>query len=685
MTKNALPPSLKGFITDNKTGVRTEITKDIVNWRELAVGQKRRGFSGVFIEIQQPLEVCRDAMSLIQSAFNRDMLGLDMTFEIQKRIDTFNNGYCTMRYEKIVSIQLNPGTYEEYSEYLSIEGHTLTFDSLLRSVGKTKYDIPAAGLAAANNWAYLHNEVFINGEWEIPEESAIFLNGTFPAIATSTLSATLNDAKIPLGGAENDFKSQEYKSIEVGSTSSGPYPDTYFFMSAIEDQEVHLSIDFTALLSQATGLGSGGAVRIGIDVLDGNNNRISSFGNKDFGTPNISNPIQYTFDEDITLGSGQRLQINMSTQIPEQFKLIVKSANKFSVRYIDKPKLAMIIPAITPTTLANTLLSKMAGNDTAKTYTAQIDTDTDNPWPFNHYLVAAESIRGFENANFHANFNDFLEYMQFLGYEYEADEVARVLHFRKRADFFNPSVTALELSAREVANMKIAADSEYAYSTVRVGYEKPDIENTNGRFAMCGAFDYSTDFRNHGDNKDSSLEIMCPYKADPVEIETLSWTRGEKTTDQKADNDIFMLAGELSGGNVVESRQAQYMVEDTDLNRSVGWFNVPYIPYFIAKRNAGKIGVAVQNLTFTGTDAYRDAKLQGVVSDYPYSNIAVTGLFKPLTYEFDAGTHKALPTQAMRSGLVRLKWQGRTFQGYTKELIKNKYAEQSELWVLYAN
>lgn len=701
MAKNALPPALKGYITDNKTGVRTEITKDIINWRELAVGQKRRGFSGVFIEIQQPLEVCRAAMTLIQTAFNLDTLGLDMTFEIQKRLDIFNNGYCTMRYEKIHSMRLNPGTYEEYAEYLSIEGQSLTFDSLLRSVGKTKYDIPVAGMSTAN-WRYNHNPVFVVGDWTLPEDAPIQPKVLIAQMYT-TLSATLNGATMPPGGIENDFTSQRISDMAYPYTT-----DTYFFESAKGGQTVRLLIDFIATYTYNKANadpGDGTTIRFDITKHDAAGIMLATVDTQAYQDANKTGlfDISYNKSLDITLNKGERLVIALrgrdviDTGLVHGDTFTITKFNKFQLKYTDTPfevdvtedgseirQLYTDIPAITSTTLANILLSKMAGNDTAKTYTAQIDTDTDNPWSFNHYLVAAESIRGFEDANFHANFNDFLEYMQFLGYEYETDETARVVHFRKRADFFNPSITALELSAREVANMKIAADNEYAYSTVRVGYEKPDIENTNGRFAMCGAFDYSTDFRNHGDVKDSSLEIMCPYKADPVEIETLSWTRGEKTTDQKADNDIFMLAGELSGGYVIETRQAQYMVRDTDLNRSIGWFNVPYIPYFITKRNTGKIGVAVKNLTFTGTDAYRDATLSGVVSDNPYSNVAVTGLFKPLVYEFDAGTHKGLPPEALRSGLVRLRWQGRMLEGYTKELIKNDCAEQSELWTLYA-
>jgi hypothetical protein len=297
--------------------------------------------------------------------------------------------------------------------------------------------------------------------------------------------------------------------------------------------------------------------------------------------------------------------------------------------------------------------------------------------------VAAESIRGFENATFHVNFNDFLTHMQFMGYEWTVDEETRVVSFQKRNTLFDPDVTALELSEEEVADLAISASDEYAYSTVRVGYEKPDIENTNGRFAVCGAFDYSTDFSNSGGPRESSLEIMSPYKADPVEIETLSWTRGEKTTDQKADNDIFMLAGEISDGNVIESRQTVYEVIDTDLGQSIEWYNVPYIPYFIAQRNLSKIGVAVKQLKFTGTDAYREAALSGMVSSDIYSDFtAINPLFSPIIYEFEAGTHQKLPPAPDRLGLVKFPWKGVEYKGFIQKLVKAHSEEMPTTWAL---
>jgi hypothetical protein len=690
--KNIFPKQLRGYITDNKTGVRTEITDDITNWREINVKQLRTDFSGVYTELQQSIAVCRAAKALVQNAFHTHMLGMDMTFEIERRVQHLTNGVRTYSYERIHSMRLNPGTYKEYAEYIEIEGKSLTFDALLRSVGKTKYDIPVPDGSPV--WRYYHNQMFSSGGWTMPGSvhNLIFSWNGVTLIRFQPL-INFDFSEMVMGGVANDFRTQD---LAIGL-------DSYFFKSDAPAQTVWVSFDYDVPFANFTGRTEGNAFTLNFAIV-GADGSIKQVLLSKQDSVSINPIVNFAFSGNVTLDAGDRLTIYAETTVGWSGasgritgRMLLTEVSRLNIKYVDKPFEVVVeddgdevvqpytvIQAVTPLALANTLLSKMANGDTAKTYTAQIDTDTDNPWSFNHYLVAAESIREFEDAKFHANFNDFLEYMQFLGYEYETDETTRVVHFRKRAEFFNPSITALELTKGEVSDMEIAADDTYAYSTVRVGYEKPDIENTTGRFAMCGAFDYSTDHVNLGDVKDSSLEIMCPYKADPVEIETLSWTRGEKTKDQKADNDIFMLAGELSDGYVVETRRAEYTVTDADLGQSIGWYNVPYIPYFIAQRNEGRIGIAVRNLTFTGTDAYRDAKLSGTVTVDPYSNLAVEGLFKPITYDFKVGTHKGLPPQALRGGLVRFRWRGGTYQGYTKELIKNDCAEQAENWVLYA-
>ncbi len=95
--------------------------------------------------------------------------------------------------------------------------------------------------------------------------------------------------------------------------------------------------------------------------------------------------------------------------------------------------------------------------------------------------------------------------------------------------------------------------------------------------------------------------------------------------------------------------------------------------------------MAVKNLTFAGTDSYREAEITGVVVDDVYSDIALTGgLFKPINFEFDAGTFKGLPPMNERHYLIAFRWRGRLYEGFIKELVETPAAIKGESWLLHA-
>ncbi len=712
--KDSIPPRLRGYLINNTTGDRVEVTDDVMNWRQLSIKYERENFSGVFKSVSIPIEICRAGREIIRDAFYLSGLAMDMSFEIMRR------ELKGLSYTRTHIMRLNAATYREHRDYIAIDGSPLTFETLVNSVGKTKYDIPVSE-TVYQFWRYRHNSVFVKGDWEIGNAPQT-ISGSIPtgsiigdlpgAARLQTLSIYLNDGKMPFNAVENDFRSQTVSNVPfegtVDDVVNGRFqrlPDDYFFEvdPRLESPDgnftfrlrfkFRLQWDAIALPEEPTYSPRFFLYyRSDITPLDPNTPQQGAIINNLLShvpaTPiTRMNWIDFDFNQYLTLPRGARLYMMVFLDGFQNSSYDVEILNfeHFNIEYIDKTKTAHDIPVVTPTALANALLTKMANGDSVRHYTAEIDYDSDNRYSFAHYLAAAESIRGFDNANFHTSFNDFSAYMQFLGFEREVDEDNRQIWFRKRSYFFNPNAEVMRLTEDEVANVVIQADDSHAYSTLRIGYEKPDIDNTNGRFAVCGAFDYSTDYENTSTLRDSSLEIICPYKADPIEIETLTWTRGEKTTDKRVDNDVFMLAGSVFNGELVEDRKAQYMVEDTDLGESIGWYNVPYIPYYIVRRNESRIGVAVKNLTFAGTDSYREAEITGVVVDDVYSDIALTGgLFKPINFEFDAGTFKGLPPMNERHYLIAFRWRGRLYEGFIKELVETPAAIKGESWLLHA-
>jgi hypothetical protein len=704
MADTWMPPKLRAILTYVLNGdtLTKDITNDITNWGELMTTLQRDGISGVFMSVDMPVKVAFEAKKILHDIFFSDFLNGSASIQILKR-DPFD----LTQYTEIHNAKLNFTSFVESNDIAEIGSEARYFNDLIKSLGKTKYDIPVSELTSGT-WRYAHNDVFVIGDYELPEGIQTVLGKGAGKHVNQSVSFVLNDVKIPIGGSQNDFRPQSLSAVTGGADgaviadviagNTGTLPDEYFFMvdpTASRSFSFRLQFKFRLSWQVANLPPINYSPRFFIQAVTESGSRINIV--NDLMSYNPASPItdmnwiDYDMDTVITAPSGSKLIMYIFADGlgSGTFDYEIQSFEYFRISYLDKSRVTHDIPVTSPEHLAYALLSRMAGNNTP--YSVTIDADTDNPYRFSHYLIAAEAIRGQNNAMYHASFNDFIAYMQFLGYEWDVDEVRKIVIFSKRGKFFDQTATAIDLTREETAGLSIEANQEYAYSTVKVGYVRPDIENANGRFAVCGTFDYSTDYSSSSNPYDSgagaqnALEIICPYKADPVEIEILSWTRAEKTTDQKTDNDIFMLAGNVnSNGYVIENRDSQYVVTNNEVLLASRWYNVPYIPYFIAKRNASKIGIAVKNMNFTATDAYREAVLFGVISDDIYSGISiVNGLFLPFTYEFEAGTRNNLPEPTNRFGLVSFKWKNDTHRGFIRKLVAAHSDEMANTWVLF--
>lgn len=66
--------------------------------------------------------------------------------------------------------------------------------------------------------------------------------------------------------------------------------------------------------------------------------------------------------------------------------------------------------------------------------------------------------------------------------------------FKPRDQYFLKGTTALELVDDEVEGLEIEASDAYAYTNVKIGYDKQDYESVNGRAEANGTFEYTTGF-----------------------------------------------------------------------------------------------------------------------------------------------------------------------------------------------
>ena len=132
----------------------------------------------------------------------------------------------------------------------------------------------------------------------------------------------------------------------------------------------------------------------------------------------------------------------------------------------------------------------------------------------------------------------------------------------------------MELADDEVEGLEIEASDAYAYTNVKIGYDKQDYESVNGRAEANGTFEYTTGFLRR---EEKTLELISPYRADSIGIELLcrEADNKSKSTDDSSDNDIFFVALSDDKGTYVTYKTQQI----TDKDTGVSMFNALFNPY----------------------------------------------------------------------------------------------------------
>ena len=228
----------------------------------------------------------------------------------------------------------------------------------------------------------------------------------------------------------------------------------------------------------------------------------------------------------------------------------------------------------------------------------------------------------------------------------------------------------------DVADLETQVAGNYAYTNVKIGYDKQDYDSINGRAEVNGTFEYTTGYLNREEN---TLTLISPYRADSIGFELLCRdVYKSDSTDTDSDNDIFFVA-------LVENEN-DYTTYDTrrivDNKTGVIMFNAPFCPYFLALANKSLIGISTDKLTFASTDMNREASIPPTNI---YGNITIDQqLFKPVKYTVSTGNFKDLPYPDVWNGVVVFTVNDVTKSGFISSITKNYSTDSETDWELWA-
>lgn len=186
----------------------------------------------------------------------------------------------------------------------------------------------------------------------------------------------------------------------------------------------------------------------------------------------------------------------------------------------------------------------------------------------------------------------------------------QTIYFVHRSELFKEDAEVRRIkNCREVS---YNVDSGSIYSTVNIGYDKHDYDGFNGR----DEFNFNNTYSTGHTVNDKKLSLISKYRADCYGIEFAVQKRGQDTTDNESDNDVFFVLTQRENGVLVPDRSIVIQNAISDLV-----FNGAFSPMACIFANAGFIGMQAKNLHLE------------FASSFGNSNIIIGG--RPMSADID--------------------------------------------------
>lgn len=314
---------------------------------------------------------------------------------------------------------------------------------------------------------------------------------------------------------------------------------------------------------------------------------------------------------------------------------------------------AVEVDVVKPVTLLNRLLQSMNGG--MEGFTGEIAASSGGRLEHT-VLAAADSVRGLGSAKLYTSYNKFCTWMEAeFGYVPVVDDAAKKVTFVHRGSLFK-DVEVKDLGDG-CTDFEFRLNESLIYARVRAGYDRQDYESVNGRDEWRFTSEYSTGVT----LTENALELISPYRADAYGIEFLAAKRGEETTDDESDNDVFMIGVTEEEEQYVPMRGGEYTVEGVISPETM--FNVMYSQRYMLAANAGFLGVFAKKLERTSAEGNGEVTVGGVREDADVT--LPEGLFSVGELSATTGDTE-LPEDL--GGYVKLKAGGLEYTGYVKEV-----------------
>lgn len=638
-------------------GISYEATDDLKNWDDFELAYKRSNYDGVIRSFSTKFEFVNRSYELLKEEFAKNYLSSKAGIAFYKRNNSWN-------WDKIFHCTLDFGTYSEDGMVVSINAVDDNLAAIIKAKRNILYEYPVADLYTRSlnydGLKFQYEAKYVLGGNTYESDGVQYVNITSISSGTNAYTIPiykLSNSELPSLDSPIIFSDAQFtrNSLEEGVPFAEALADVHVDFNFTTDYYVHIYQGVVnSIKLRVFKKDSGGAIE---DVWSHYSDGFYKYINEIIPIDLIKGQKVY-FMMELTFGAP--ITNNVDVVFPN-FSLGISFMSRINTVNID---------VISPITVLGKLLDSMT--DSTETYSGLID-DYDPRMSMDRlstsYIMAAESARGLPNAKLYTSYKKFCDWMEAeFGYVPVINE--NTVTFMHRDKLFTSTV--VKDLGTEINDYEFSVNDSLIYSSVKVGYDKEDYDSVNGR----DEFRFTNEFSTGLNLRDNTLSLISPYRADAYGIEFLVQKRGEDTTDNDSDNDVFFVSCDQDGVNLKLYR-AYTPSQLSGLLSPETMFNFQYSPRFMLNANKKYIGSCTGMLKFTSSDGNSDVAINGVkeTDDFPTSGRLFT------VSEVEVKTSD-MSTPSDLTGLVSFSNKGEIITGYIKQMSLNVAKEKAATYTL---
>lgn len=546
-----------GFYRNGGKDEVIDCTKDLKNWDDVTISLNRSDYTGVVREISTKFEFIGETKDKIDNFYNEYYLGAQIKLNIYQINEQWG-------YDLMFQGDLDFSTFEKDEYILSINAKDNTLSSIIKANKSTKFDIPTTEVRSDKKLKYDRIKILNRVQWttddaneDTTEPYRFVIKQEIAEIGTYLIPIPLAYMSTDTFRCPFEYKDQAQELIKI---SGGNVPAQVGIVTAINQEPFRINTKFSCKLISGVDAAS-------IVIGKTNGTPIAERNiTKNKGTVvNLNAPIISAKGQ--TFGIFLKIEaVTANTTIEFEYYAPSEKDGYYtrgSIAYVECHGKGREIEynCIDINKVLNKLITKVY-----PTVNTVIDT-----LPFDCVLVSGEDMRELNNAKISTSFNEFSSFMEAcFGYTYTIND--NTIRFGSREDLFSRDVVK-EISS--YSELHFSQDTSLIYSKVKVGYNKQDYSNANGRYEFNQPIEYST-----GVNlTDNTLELISPYRADGFgfefktqeienDVRDNTFSLEDKDND-KSDKDIFVIEVENNYEYYIVKREYPIFIKNSAFSNNV--------------------------------------------------------------------------------------------------------------------